>query len=197
MTEQTTRSAETASTEETPLPVGRVTSTLDRLLRQSGAHTSAERTRFSLTYGSLSVTRSDSGHMVTRQLYPWTLCSVGSALQQAMLDTLDIPGTPTSGEPVILVFATPSWRLLITSAISSSPQVSDGELFVYAQPEMLRILTAKLLAQPVPSEGISSRVRSVWRVVEPAADAEATSRFLSTVLQLALQRSTADSKGSK
>jgi hypothetical protein len=191
-------SAATASSGELAAVVrANVTSILDRLRQQSGKHSIEGLTGRLLTFGSLRIVRCASGAMETRQLSPWSMCSVGSALQQAQMDVIATPGTLISGEPVMLVFATSAWRLLILSTSNSLPQVSVGGHFVSAQPANWRFLNAKLCAQPRLNEDTSSHVLSAWHAVVPEADVEGTSLFLSTVLQHALLHSTTDSKESK
>lgn len=194
---ETTPYAADAPTEGSGELAARVTSILDRLRRQSGERIGEELTNQSLTYGSLRVVRSDLGLTETQQLFPWSMCSAGSALLQALTDVHATPDTPTSGEAVILVFATPAWRLLILTQSSELPSLSAGELFVSEQLETTRIFHAKLLAQPARSEDTSSRVLSAWHAVVQEAAVEDTSSFLSTVLRLALLRSMRVSKGSK
>lgn len=175
----------------------RVTSMLAKLLPTSGDPTKLGGTNGSLTYGSLVVDHSESGAMVTRQLSPWNLYSPGAALQQAMEDVRVTPDTPISGAPVILVFATSSWRLLIASVISSSPSLWGGEHFVFGQPEMVRTLSAKLLAQPQTKADSNCSVLRAWRAAALATEDEVTSLFLSTVLQLSSTPSINGSKASQ
>jgi hypothetical protein len=190
-------SAVGANIEGSEALAARVTSILDRLRRQSGERIGEELTKQYLTYGSLLLDRSVSARTETRQLSPWSMCSAGSALLQAMTDVHATPGIPTNGVAVILVFATPAWRLLILTSSSESPSLSDGELFVSERLTTTRIFHAKLLAQPARSEETSSRVLSAWHAVVQEPGVEDTSSFLSTVLRLALLRSTLGSKASK
>lgn len=169
--------------------IDRVTSMLARRQATSGKPTGRESTRGLLTYGSLRSGHSGSAPTEIQQLSPWNLCSPGAALQQAATDVHDTLGTRTSGETVILVFATPVWRLLIATTNSALPAVSDGELSGCAQQQIWRFLSAKLFAQPQANEETSCSVLRAWHVAAQAADDEATSRFLSTVLGLSQMHS--------
>lgn len=191
------QSVEIADTGGRATGIAAATSMLARHLNQSGGHSIETAMRQYLTWGSLRVVRSDSGAMATQQLSPWSLCSAGQALRQAIAELRSTPDTLSSGAPAISVFATPVWRLLILNQIRESLSLLDGELFVSANPTVTRRLNARLYAQPRPNEETSSRVLSVWHAEVPVADDEATSQFVSTVLHLALLRSTTDSKESK
>jgi hypothetical protein len=179
------------------IEVRHVTSLWDSARRTSGAPTDAAGTQSFLTYGSLLQDRYGLDPTATRQLSPWTRCSAGQALQQAMEDVLDTLVTPISGDSVILVFATPAWRLLITMSNNEMPVPQAGERFVFAQPETIRFCSAKLLAQPQSGAETNSTVLRAWRAAVPAADVEATSQFLYTALQLAQLHSTTGSKASR
>lgn len=159
-----------------------VTSMLSRLQRASGVLTGAEDTGDFLSYGSLLVEHCDLGVTVTRQLSPFTWLPSSQALQQG---TQDIR---TSGAPVISIFASTAWRLLIASRTIYLPSVLGGESSEFVQQEKLIVLTAKLFAQRVPIKDSSSHAISAWRVVVSAEAEEATSSFLSMALCLASRR---------
>jgi hypothetical protein len=194
----TTPSVETAST---VVKVGawddRATSMLAKHLRTSGRSSPLEDTKTFLTYGSLHSGRSGLVPTAIRQLYPWSLCSIGVALQQAQTDVLATLGTHTNGDTVTLVFATPVWRLLIATTNTILPAAWGTELSEFAVPVIWRFLTAKLFAQPRRSEDSSSSVLRVWHAVVPAADDEATLQFLSMAVGLSQTHSTAGFKPSQ
>lgn len=193
----TTPSAGAANTEDPALAViARATSILARLHRTSGGSTPPAAMKSFLTYGSLLSDRCASEPTAIRQLSPWSLCSVGAALQQAQTDVLGTLGTRISGETVTLVFATPVWRLLIATTNTVLPAAWGIELSECATPQTWRFLSAKLFAQPRLSEDNSSSALRVWHVVVPVADDEATSQFLSTVVGLSQTHSTAGSRTS-
>jgi hypothetical protein len=175
---------------EDPVPenTALVTSMLAKPRRTSGTHSGTEDTDLFLSYGSLLVAQYDLEATVTQQLYPFTWLLTSRALYQA---TQDIR---TSGAPVISVFASTAWRLLIASKITSLPSAVGGESFVSGPPENLIVLMAKLFAQPAPSKASSSRAISVWRAMVPAADDEAISSFLSMAMQLSRRTSIERSK---
>lgn len=194
----TSQSADIASTvDQVAGGIARATSILARRHRTSGSATAPGNTPPLLTYGSLLSGLSDLAPTEIRQLFPWSLCSAGAALQQAMTDVLGTLGTHTSGGTVTLVFATPAWHLLIATTNTSLPSAQAGELSASVRPETWRFMSARLCAQPQPNETTFSSVLNAWHVVVRAADDEATSRFLSTVLDLSLTRSIRDSKASQ
>jgi hypothetical protein len=166
-----------------------VTSMLARLRPTSGRRTGTEDTDLYLSYGSLLAEQFGSEVTVTQQLYPFTWLLTSQALQQA---TQDIR---TSGAPVISVFASTAWRLLIASTTTSLPSALGGESFVSVPLESLIVLTARLFAQPAPSKDSSSPAISVWRAVVSAADDEVTLSFLSTAVQLSHRTSIERLKG--
>lgn len=193
---QTDLFAETANTGETPVATDHVTSILGKLRLPFGTPTIGGPTPSLLTYGSLQIVPSDSGVTETRQLSQWTLCLPFVAQLKAVEDAHATPDTRISGVPVILVFATPAWRLLIVSTTSAMPALWGGEHFVSGPPETIRTLNARLLVPPQMKLGDCSNVKRAWLAAALAADAEATSRFVSMVLQLALAHSFLDSRES-
>lgn len=167
-----------------------VTSILGKPLTGYIGRTELGDTNEFLSYGSLLVEQFDSEATVTRQLFPFAWLPISRALQQA---TQDIR---TSGAPVISLFASIAWRLLIASKTISLPSVSGGASFASVQPETLIVLTAKLFAQQAKSKASSSRVINAWRVVVPADNEEATSSFVSTAVRLSHRALTGSSRGS-
>lgn len=185
----TTPSAEIASTVDRAQDgIAHATSILARRRLTSGQHTDGVDTQSYLTYGSLLSGRSGSEPMVIRQLSPWNMCSAGAALQLAMTDVRDTLGTRTNGDVVTLVFATPAWHLLIATTNTELPSAWAGGLSESVRPGTWRFLSARLCAQPQMNGTTFSNALSVWHVVVPVQDDEATSRFLSTVLGMSQGR---------
>ena len=140
-----------------------------------------------MTYGCLRFILLDSELTETQQLCQWTLLGPGAALLQATQDVRAILDTPTSGGLAMLVFATPSWRLLITTKSSGKPPQPVGVALEYELQETILLLSAKLFAQPPQDLLLAPRV---WHAAVPAQDDAAISQFVSTVLAISLQRST-------
>lgn len=157
-------------------------------LRRSSPLTNAGHTGDLMTYGCLRFILSDSVLTETQQLSPWILLPPGAALQQAIVDVRAILDTPTSGGLAMLVFATPLWRLLITTKSSAKPPQPVGVALEYEFQETTLMLSAKLFAQ---RPGDSSIAQRVWHAAVPAAEDAAISQFLSTVLSISLRPSTA------
>lgn len=172
---------------EAPAPASNalVTSMLARLRRTSGSRTEPGDIDEFLSYGSLLVDHCDSGATVTRPLSPFAWLPISQALQQA---TQDIR---TSGVPVISLFASTAWRLLIASKTIELPSILGGESFASVHSDPLIVLTARLFAQRVQIKDSSSPVISAWRAVVSAVDDEETSSFLSTAVQLSHRTMTA------
>lgn len=167
-----------------------VTSMLAKPRRPSGVHTGLADMDDFLSYGSLLVEHCDLGVTVTQPLSPFRWLPISQALQQA---TLDIR---TSGAPVISLFASTAWRLLIASKTIDLPSILGGESFASVHQDRLIVLTARLFAQRALTKGSSSRAISVWRAVVSEMDEEETSSFLSTVVQLSHRTMTAPLKAS-
>lgn len=185
-TAMTNQSAETVPYEE-----ARVTSILAARRLTCGTRIGKDGTENYLSFGSLKVEQCDSEATVTQQLSPWDLWQESQAVQQA---TQDIR---TSGAPVISVFATSAWRLLIASMTIELPSILAGESFASVRGEKLIVLTARLYAPRAQNSDSSSRAISAWRVVVPAADDAEISSFLFTALRLASRTMSACSKASR
>lgn len=165
-----------------------ISSYMDR--KASGELIEQEGTPDFLSFGSLAIEQFGSGPTVTRQLSPWNSYEESQAVRQA---TQDIH---TSGDPVISLFATSAWRLLIVSRTTTMPSVSAGASIEFDRVETLRVSDAKLYVPHLTRPDSSSPAISVWRAVAPAEDSVATSSFLSMAVRLSRTTSTRSSKGS-